>query len=264
MKQHDKNDEEQAPQIAHQPGQPPVIENHSLPTMAAVGKIKPSNIDRRSGTHMEHEPHADGGGHGRMSPVPGPSQRPKTPRTDGKAPQLQDQQRSVGPLAESDLSYVRLRLHFEGGRLNIVGAREVPGPLTIPDYVGTGLVYEVLAEDRRIGLGSLPDVNVRRAFTNIDQKEAALGHNPTVLDSYDFDARVPRSELSVERLPSIVINLHQVDAAPSERLGRQALSTQLGDAAKTVASLQGINLSEIESPAQAELASILRIQQTDA
>jgi hypothetical protein len=84
------------------------------------------------------------------------------------------------------------------------------------------------------------------------------------LDSYDFDVRLPRSELSVNALPSIVINLHQVDFAPTERLGRQSLTTQFGDAAKTVASLSGINLGEMDSTAQAEVANILRPDVTGA
>lgn len=263
MKEPGNGHEEKKPEVAHQPGQPPVVENPLLPSMAPIEKIKPSMGGQTTGTHMDREPRADRGGQGRMAPMPKAGEGRRAPRGARKGTRFPDQQRlpSSGG-TESGLSYVRLRLHFEVGRLRIVGAREVAGPLTIPDYVGTGLAYEVLAGDRRIGVGSLPDVNVRRAFTNIDQKEAALGHNPTVLDSYDFDVRVPRSELNAESLPSIVINLHQIDAAPSERLGRHTLSEQLGEAAKTVASLQGIRQREMESTAQAELAAILRTRQT--
>ena len=160
-------------------------------------------------------------------------------------------------MAESGVSYVRLRLHNDGGTLSVVGAKEVSGPLTIPDYVSTGLIYEVLVENRRTGLGSLPAPNVRRAFTNFDQREAAFGHNETVLESYDFDVRVPKSELSADTLPRIAIQLHQVDAAPPTPLGRQALRAQLGDAATPVATLTGINLDEIEPDARAELANIV-------
>jgi hypothetical protein len=64
--------------------------------------------------------------------------------------------------------------------------------------------------------------------------------------------------LSANALPLIVINLHLVESAPTERLGRQSLTTQLGDAAKTVGTLSGINLGEMDSTAQAELANILR------
>jgi len=265
MREQGDGHEREAQESAHQPGQPPVIENPLLPTMPASEAIKPGKLDRTTGNRMEVKPGGDSGGHARMAPTPKAGVRTKAPIAAGKTPKFPDQRRPGGPdVAQSGLSYVRLRLHFEGGRLNIVGAKEVPGPLTIPDYVGTGLVYEILAANRRVGLGSLPDVNVRRAFTNFDQKEAALGHNPTVLDSYDFDVRLPRSELSVNALPSIVINLHQVDFAPTERLGRQSLTTQFGDAAKTVASLSGINLGEMDSTAQAEVANILRLDVTGA
>ena len=76
-------------------------------------------------------------------------------------------------MAESGVSYVRLRLHNDGGTLSVVGAKEVSGPLTIPDYVSTGLIYEVLVENRRIGLGSLPGPNVRRAAHNQGNPDAA-------------------------------------------------------------------------------------------
>ena len=263
MRERDQGHDEERRETAHQAGQPPVVENPLLPTMAPTEKIKPSKAGEVTGGHMDHEPRADRGGHGRMGPMPKPGVRKNAPRGAGKGRRFPDQQRSQSLSGtESGLSYVRLRLHFEGGRLRLVGVREVAGPLTIPDYVGTGLAYEVLAGERRIGVGSLPDLNVRRGFTNIDQAEAALGHNPTVLDSYDFDVRVPRSELNVESLPSIVINLHQIDAAPLERLGRHTLSEQLGEAAKTIASLQGIRQRDMATSARTDLDAILRTRQT--
>jgi hypothetical protein len=246
---------DEAAETAHQPGQPPVIEDHLLPTMAPVARIRARSVADVRGPRMENRPAAAAGGHGRMEPVG--KRAPKTPVEPGEG--RRGEQRASGgqAMAESGVSYVRLRLHNEGGTLSIVGAKEVPGPLTVPDYVGTGLIYEVLAENRRIGLGSLPDPNVRRAFTNFDQKEAALGHNETVLDSYDFDVRVPKSELSAAALPRIAIQLHQVGTAPPAPLGRQALREQLGDAARPVAALEGINLDDLEPDVRAELATIV-------
>jgi len=148
-------------------------------------------------------------------------------------------------------------MHVDKGRLSLVGAQEVPGPLVIPDFVGSGLVYEVLAGERRIGVGALPDANVRRAFTNIDQKEAALGHNPTELESYEFVVRVPKSELAPERLASIEIHLHQV--AVAQPLPEQPLKASLRDAVRTLASLSGVDIRE-QSPGSIELARILKIK----
>lgn len=195
-----------------------------------------------------------------MDPMP---KRPPETAAHPKGWRRAEQQKSGGhAMAESGVSYVRLRLHNEAGKLSIVGAKEVPGPLTVPDYVGTGLVYEVLADNRRIGLGSLPDPNGQRAFTNFDQPEAALGHNPTALKSYDFDVRVPSTELSAETLTNTSIQLHEVGAAPSERLAPQALAVQLGDAVRTLATLDSIKLNDMESSARGELASILETHPT--
>jgi hypothetical protein len=246
-------------EVAHQFGQPPIVENPLLPPMAPVDKVRGARVANiQAGTRMERQPVFKPGGPGRMDPVPRVTKAsqamPSPPR------HLGEQRKAVmSSLAESPLSYVRLRLHFEGGHLSIVGAREVPGPLSVPDYIGTGLAYEVVAEGRRIGLGSLPDANSRRAFTNIDQKEAALGHNPTEVDSYDFDVRVSRSELSPERIPQTQIHLHQIAAAPSVPLGPEPLRAQLPDVVNTIASLSTIDLAHMEPTARADLARILGV-----
>jgi hypothetical protein len=259
MREDEARGHEEPMEVAHQRGQPPIIENPLLSAMAPVDKVRAARVTNLpGGARMERLPVFKTGGPGRMDPVPRVTKASRA--KPSPAHRLGEQRKAVVPsLAESPLSYVRLRLHFEGGRLSIVGVREVPGPLVVPDYVGTGLSYEVLAEGRRIGLGSLPDANSRRAFTNIDQKEAALGHNPTELDSYDFDVRVPRSELSPERLPQTQIHLHQIAAAPSAPLGPEPLRAQLPEVVKTVASLSSIDLGQVEPSARAELARILGV-----
>jgi len=254
MKQRGEGDPDEGAENAHMPGQPPVVENPLLPTMAPIEKISARSVAAVPGTRMERRPAAASAGHGRMQQVPTGSSKTAA---DPKNGQRGEQQKSGGGAMASGVSYVRLRLHNEAGTLSIVGAKEVPGPLAVPDYVGTGLVYEVLSENRRIGLGSLPDPNVQRAFTNFDQPEAALGHNETVLDSYDFDVRVPRSELSAETLLKIAIQLHEIETAPPTPLGGQPLRAQLGDAARPLATLQGIRLHELAADAQAELTNII-------
>ena len=247
-------------EVAHQPGQPPVIEDHSLPTMAPVGKVRAARAGGSAGASMGRRPTADSGGGGRMGPVPRQAGQAKPMPARGFA----DQQRVAGPkLADSPLSYIRLRMHFESGALSVVGAREVPGPLTVPDYVSSGLAYEVLADNRRIGLGSLPDANQQRAFTNADREEAALGHNTTILQSYDFDVRIPRSELSVDALQSVQIHLHQINQAPSQPLGSGRLRAQMPEAVETVATLAGINLGQLQPAARTELAQILGARLAD-
>jgi len=254
-----QDDERSEPTLenAHQPGQPPVIENHFLPSMTAADRVEPIPPSGLERALMGTEPLSDSGGPGRMAPVDqsGAKGRETADERQGQ------QQRPRQSLAESPLSYVRLRVHYDKGKLTIVGAREVAGPLTVPGHLSSGLTYEVLAEERRIGLGSLPDANAGRAFTNIDQEDAALGHNPRAFDSYDFDVRVPKSELAAEKLPSIHLHLHDIDPAAAGPLAPAPIRAQLGDAVKTLASLPGINVKELESTAQVELSRILGLEQ---
>ena len=59
---------------------------------------------------------------------------------------------------------MRLRLRVtESGRLRVVGAKAVEGPLVDPKVVG-GLAYEVTLAGQRLAAGGIPDVGERRSF----------------------------------------------------------------------------------------------------
>jgi hypothetical protein len=86
-----------------------------------------------------------------------------------------------------------------------VGIHEVAGPLTIPDAVIHGYVYEVLLGDRRVSLGSIPDVGGRRAFANADVPGPEGKHRFFPQAAFDFFVRIPKAELRSEMLPQMHI-----------------------------------------------------------
>jgi hypothetical protein len=170
-----------------------------------------------------------------------------------------DQVKAAGPVETQPegQGYVRLHVRYENGALTILDAKEVDGPLIVPDTLGSGFAYEVTVDNRRIGLGNLPDANMQRSFTNIDRPEAALGHGITPLKTFDFSVRIARQEVQPAALPNIRIALHNLTEAPSGPLGPSPLRAQLGNVAGEVASLQGIDVERLTQPAQTVLRRIL-------
>jgi hypothetical protein len=92
-----------------------------------------------------------------------------TPPWSGQGPQKPKADRAAPSSTEG---YVRVELHSANGQLSVVGASEVPGPLTIPSAVINGLAYEVLLDDQQIALGSIPDVGLRREGSRIGRESS--------------------------------------------------------------------------------------------
>ncbi len=216
--------------------------NPELPTMAPVAKIRATA--KRTGQIL-------GGGRkgkARMGPVP-----KSTVRTQAARRAVQKARVHAAPVALD--GYVRLELHAEGGRLSIVGIHEVAGPLKIPDAIIHGYVYEVLLGDRRVSLGSIPDVGRRRAFANADVPGPEGKHRYFPQAAFDFFVRIPKAELRPERLAQTHIVLYRVDAAP-DRLSERPLARHAGVEAVEIARLPGIIRDELPPQVREQLERI--------
>jgi hypothetical protein len=208
---------------------------------------------------------ADAGGPNRMEAVPvGPHGLPGglgdlqgLAQKFGRAAHPDQVKAPAAPPAGQPETYVRLQVQYDNGKLTVNDAKEVEGPLLIPDSVGSGLVYEVTLDGRRIGLGQLPDANRQRAFTNIDRPEWALGHGQREFSTFDFQVRVPSTELTSRTLPNIQIALHRLGEPPAGPVGPTPLPTQLGSAAVELATLHGVAVDQLNPAAQKTLSSIL-------
>ncbi|HET8998822.1 MAG TPA: hypothetical protein VFP86_04180 [bacterium] len=139
----------------------------------------------------------------------------------------------------------------------MVGVHEVAGPIDLPSAVARGYVYEASIDTRRIGLGSIPDLGVRRAFANRDVPGPEGKHRFIAEPSFDFFVRVPKRELQAATLPRLTIVLHQVGEAPDRPLTPEPLHTQAGVKAIEIGRLSGIRLEELPADVRSHMERIL-------
>jgi len=231
----------------------PVVVARNLPLMAKIDEVKPAaTVAGQILMGTGHAPASSGGE--RMASVP---EEKTLPQSEQRKPQ---EVRSPAAAALSD-GYIRLEIHAEGGRLSVIGVHEVAGPITIPDTVAHGYVYEALVDNRRIGLGSIPDAGVRRAFANRDVEGPQGKHRFFAETSFDFFVRIPKTELSNATLPRITIVLHQVQEAP-EHLSAEPLLIQPGVQATEAGRLSGMTLETLPATVRPSVERILRERET--
>jgi hypothetical protein len=136
-------------------------------------------------------------------------------------------------------------MRFANGQLSVIGASEVPGPLTMPSAVINGFVYEILLGDQQIALGSLPDVGLRRAFANRDVPGPEGKHRFIPDPTFDFFVRIPKTQITEANLPNLTILLHNVRNAPDRLVPGTALQEQPGVETADVARLRGLSLERL-------------------
>jgi hypothetical protein len=227
----------------------PVVVNRDLPTMAAPRSIR-AEPKKAGQILMDMGAKRPAGGKERMAKVP--------KNTSGKQPNERKPQQPYRRTAQAALDgYVRLELHRENGRLSVVGVHEVAGPLTIPDAIIHGHVYEVLVGDRRIGLGSIPDAGGRHSFANADVPGPEGKHHFIAEPAFDFFVRVPKAELTQAALPHLQVVLYRITAAP-DRLSAQPLAKHPGVEAVAIAHLPGIETAALPPNVRRHLERLLR------
>jgi hypothetical protein len=180
--------------------------------------------------------------------IPGPS-------APGKNPQ-QPKQGQLAPGPQD--GYVRVRIHVEKGQLSVVDIKQVQGPLLIPSAVIRGYSYEVLLDEQQVGLGSVPDVGVRRSFANRDVAGPEGKHHFTTLSTFDFFARIPKGHVTTANLPKLNVVLHNVQEAPDRLTTLTPLQKQSGVHTVEVGRLSGINLEQLPQAVRPQLEQILK------
>jgi hypothetical protein len=138
-----------------------------------------------------------------------------------------------------------VEIHAANGQLSVIGASEVPGPLTIPSAVINGLAYEVLLDDQQIALGSMQDAGLRRAFANRDLPGPEGKHSIEKFQPSTSFVRVPKAHLSGANLPKLSIVLHNVRQTPDRLVPATALQRQSGAETNEVARLSGLSLEKL-------------------
>lgn len=242
----------QGPPNEQNPNGPPIVIAPHHPEMEKVGQVKTVMKDPALPLMGTGAPASDAGQRV-MAPVPpersaGPSAAKATPQEPKQGP-------SGGAPSEG---YARVEIHVEDGQLSVIGIKEVPGPLVNPNTVARGYVYEVLINDQQIALGSIPDVGVRRAFANRDVPGPQGKHYFVKAPTFDFFARIPKTQLSAANLPKLNIVLHNVAEAPDRFTAAAPLAKQANVEATEVGRLSGIRMEALPQAVRPQFEAIVK------
>ncbi|MGH9610464.1 MAG: hypothetical protein ACRD34_12415, partial [Bryobacteraceae bacterium] len=235
---------------------PPVVLNPAAPMMEAAGKV--ATVLRHPllplmGAGFAQHP---AGGAGFMEPVPVQNEARAT-ASSTKAAKPQEPKASAAQPGSAS-GYVRLQVLEDHGKLSIVGAKQVAGPLTMPSAVIHGYVYEVLVDGQQVALGSLPDVGVMRAFANRDVEGPQGKHHFATLPTFEFAVRIPAGHVFTANLPKLNIVLYNVQEAPDRLTTLAPLARQPGVKAEEVGRLAGIRVEQLAPNVRPELERIVR------
>jgi hypothetical protein len=228
---------------------PPVIFAPHFPAMEKIGEVKtvlrnPLLPLMGAGTSQPIR------GVGQMDPVP-----VKTPPAT-EVPAKPQEPKAAPPSLAGD-GYVRIEVHFDKGQLSVVGVKRVPGPLAVPSALIRGYVYEVTLDDQQVGLGSLPDVGVQRAFANRNVEGPQGKHHFAKLPTFNFFVRIPAGYVVRANMPKLHVMLQNVEDAPDRLTSLAPLGRQPDVKTSEVGRLAGIQLEQLSSTVRPEFERIL-------
>jgi hypothetical protein len=238
------------------PGGPPVIEDPKLPRMGEGA----SPVDgRRPRAVMPDDPPEDEGARRRMGAVKLPKGRAGgEPPARGFADQEPPRGTRAAAAGEAGGSgYLRLRIVVRDGELELGGATVVDGPLVQPATLHPGVAYEVTIDGRRVAIGEVLDVGVRRSFPDPSGTPAMSGHHITVARRDEVAVRVPLAGMSISALGRAQVTLYRWEGGEASPRGAQSIRGALGARVETIGRLKGIRIGALPAPVQTKLRRAL-------
>ena len=243
-------------------GSPPVVENSNLPRMTEAA-VQPRRIGGKI-LRMKEDPFPESKGRGknRMSPVKIDAEALEitSEREYPEQKEKRHKQENKKKTGSSSLSkqkseaYLRLHLRVENGKMSIVDAHTVEGPLVMQSEIEGNLAYEATLGSKQIAVGSVADVGVNRSFPNPQGIPGQQGHYFIELPSYQFNIRLPRNDLSPSTLPKVGISLYRVKSTIGKRIEEERpLLAQFKNELREVARLEGIPVKKLSKPIQTEI-----------
>jgi IgA Peptidase M64 len=149
----------------------------------------------------------------------------------------------VSPNAPGD-GYMRMQVSLQNGKLSVLEAHEVQGPLVQPETLTNGLVSEVSVDNQRVAVGSHPEASVSRSFQ--EPGHGPGGHHISVRQNVEFVVRVPIGALrgvDPAKVTLSVFELQEHPSAPLSPLVRLAEQPNL-----KLASQSSVTLDRVELP----------------
>lgn len=272
--EHDERRSEMADDAA------PVVEDEGLPTMDdAPGGAVMGEPPTAGGAADENEfaARADdaavmGGAESLVMSEPAPVPQPSAAGgTEEQAYPDMEPRDERGVSQASDFAatshgegYLRLVMEVSGGGMQVRDASVNDGPLMEPDLTGE-MAYEAVVRGRRVGAGGLRDLSRRHAYAPPEADTAA--HRVSEVDEYEFVVRIPRSDITLDELPELVVELSRPEATTELAEETAAMPGALfADAAvaagreppTVVARLEGLALHELPGTAAEQLRQRLR------
>jgi hypothetical protein len=178
-----------------------------------------------------------------------------------------DQQEVSTPAAReptgAEEGYIRLTFKVEDGRLSITAARSVPGPLIAEQDIRQGeMVYEVTRLRRLLAAGTLPpDAHLARGMPHPEGTGKLAGHHISELESFEFTARIPKRELSVNTLRELGATVYRVKGGGPLDVPVSAIpmrETEASEQLRVVAETHGFDLNDLSPELQEELRAALQ------
>ena len=255
-----------------------VIEDPNLPRMGE----KPARAGRAKGgkvMDVNAKPARGGKDHmgaGRKAPATTAKSRSKKPgdafpdQVAGKGQAAKSSARKPGAPGtargrastggRASESYLRMRMRVENGEMSVVDVREVEGPLSMPDNLPSGFVYEVTLGPKRVAVGSVPDLGEWRSFPSPSGPAELRVHHITSLPDAEFTMRIPREEVSLSALPKTEVALYQVKEPAGDRPIPRGLSleAEFTNEIREIARLKGIMVNVLPKEAQKEIRRALK------
>lgn len=231
----------------------PIIEDAKLRTMSD----KPLPDRRISGKLLRMAAAGDELSVAPLPATPGRAARmdaaPDQPVDDERKPPDGDQ-RAPDRSDRDEPRSVRLRLRIVDGVAQVIGIRVVPGVLAEPERLHYGLAYEVRAGNRRIAVGSVPDVGTRRSFPDPEGRPGLQGHHLAELNSIEVNLRLPHEAFTAAALARLQIELYRMKGPPPDvPLTAAPLVEQFRDVLRPVAELRGIRVADLPRSLQTQL-----------
>jgi hypothetical protein len=258
----------------------PVIEDNSLPTMepatseqdAEKEPEREADVSVGPSSTPEAAPSAEDSG--LMEPFsPEKAERAEkageymAPVAAGDEQTYPDQQEdSTARAAESsgeESGYIRLTFKVEGGQMSITDAHAVAGPLMAQEEIRESeVVYEVTQAQHRLTSGTIPpDPNLVRGAADPDATGELAGHHFSETDSFEFNVRIPKEELSLETLAELGAAVYRVKGGESLGIPESSLQlsdTQASERLRVIAEFKGTSINELSPEIQEQLRSALQ------
>jgi hypothetical protein len=177
-----------------------------------------------------------------------PFKQPVNPSPSAPPKPMGDMKARPVAVEETALSYLRLRIRVTDGRMRVVAAQTVDGPLALStSFVGQH-AYEIMLDAHPIAVEGLPDIGVSRSYPRPGEHEHHITSRPT----FEFTVRIPRTALPGDALARLRVTLYRFpDASPKTVAG--PLTRQFGQQATVVALMDGVHADHIEPQALEQL-----------